>query len=93
MVKIDLTYKTAFLILPSNESKFLSKLADVMIMENFIYDDGEWSTGRIYDPKNGKTYSCVIRLKGDDEIIIRGYVDISFFGRSETWTRASKNQQ
>lgn len=59
MVKIDLTYKTAFFILPSNESKFLSKLADVMIMENFIYDDGEWSNGRIYDPKNGKTYSWV----------------------------------
>lgn len=65
-------------------------LADVMILENFIYGDGEWSKGRIYDPKNGKTYRCVIRLKGDNEIIIRGYVGISLFGRSETWTRANQ---
>ncbi|HPC86431.1 MAG TPA: DUF2147 domain-containing protein [Smithellaceae bacterium] len=66
-------------------------LADVLILENFIYEDGEWSRGKIYDPKNGKTYSCVIRLKGENEIVIRGYVGISLFGRSETWTRAGKN--
>lgn len=66
-------------------------LADVLILENFFYEDGEWSRGKIYDPKNGKTYSCVIRLKGENEIVIRGYVGISLFGRSETWTRAGKN--
>ncbi len=66
-------------------------LADVLILENFVYEDGEWSKGKIYDPKNGKTYSCVIRLKGENEIVIRGYVGISLFGRSETWTRAGKN--
>lgn len=66
-------------------------LADVLILENFVYEDGEWSRGKIYDPKNGKTYSCLIRLKGENEIVIRGYVGISLFGRSETWTRAGKN--
>jgi len=65
-------------------------LADVMILENFIYEDGEWSKGKIYDPKNGKTYSCIIQLRGDNEIIIRGYVGISLFGRSETWKRLKK---
>lgn len=66
-------------------------LADVLILENFVYEDGEWSRGKIYDPKNGKTYRCVIRLKGENEIVIRGYVGISLFGRSETWTRAGKS--
>ena len=66
-------------------------LADVLILDNFFYEDGEWSRGKIYDPKNGKTYSCMIRLKGENEIDIRGYVGISLFGRSETWTRAGKN--
>ena len=66
-------------------------LADVLILDNFVYEDGQWSKGKIYDPKNGKTYSCMIRLKGENEIDIRGYVGISLFGRSETWTRAGKN--
>lgn len=77
----------------SDPTKRNRSLADVMILENFIYEDGEWSKGKIYDPKNGKTYRCVIRLQGDREIIIRGYVGISLFGRSETWTRARSNQQ
>lgn len=66
-------------------------LADVMILEDFIYENGIWAKGRIYDPKNGKTYSCTIKLQSDKEMIIRGYVGISLFGRSETWTRPAAN--
>jgi uncharacterized protein (DUF2147 family) len=67
-------------------------LADVMILENFIYDNDKWSDGTVYDPKNGKTYRCVIRFRGDREIMIRGYVGIPLFGRSEVWKRVDAKQ-
>jgi uncharacterized protein (DUF2147 family) len=50
---------------------------------NTTYDNGE-----IYDPKNGKTYSCTITYRNDKELGIRGYIGISLIGRTTTWTRA-----
>jgi uncharacterized protein (DUF2147 family) len=47
-----------------------------------LYDDGT-----IYDPNNGKTYSCKITYKGN-KLDIRGYIGISLFGRTTTWSRA-----
>jgi uncharacterized protein (DUF2147 family) len=66
-------------------------LAEVMILENFTYDDDKWTGGTIYDPKNGKTYRCVIGLEGERELQIRGYVGIPLFGRTEVWQRAVDN--
>ncbi|WP_343671798.1 DUF2147 domain-containing protein [Chitinophaga sp.] len=61
-------------------------LLGLVILTNFTYDDGEWSGGKIYDPKSGKTYSCTMKLKGD-KLDIRGYVGLSMFGRTTVWTR------
>ena len=51
--------------------------------------DGElgYEDGNIYDPKNGKTYSCKMTRKGA-ELHVRGYIGFSLIGRTETWTRA-----
>ncbi len=57
------------------------------MLKNFIYDDGKWTDGKIYDPKSGKTYSCNITQKDANQISIRGFVGISLLGRSETWKR------
>jgi uncharacterized protein (DUF2147 family) len=45
-----------------------------------------WTAGKIYDPNNGKTYSCNAKLKGD-KLSIRGYVGAPLFGRTTVWTR------
>ena len=45
-----------------------------------------WSAGKIYDPENGKTYSCKAKLKGD-ELSIRGYVGTPLLGRTTVWKR------
>ncbi len=50
-------------------------------------DDTHYEDGTIYDPKNGKTYSCKIHRKGD-VLEVRGYVGISLIGRTTTWTKA-----
>ena len=52
----------------------------------------EWQNGRIYDPKNGKTYDCFAWFdKDSNTLYIKGYVaGIKWLGRSTTWTRTTK---
>jgi len=57
------------------------------MLKDFVFADGKWTDGKIYDPKSGKTYSCNITQKGNNEISIRGYMGISIIGRSESWKR------
>ena len=58
------------------------------VLMDFVKDgDNKYTDGKIYDPLNGKTYSCNITYKGK-ELDIRGYIGISLFGRTTTWTRA-----
>ncbi|TDQ75957.1 uncharacterized protein DUF2147 [Sphingobacterium yanglingense] len=62
-------------------------LNGVVILNNFTKKGTSYEGGEIYDPKSGKTYSCKMKLKGNDALDIRGFIGISMFGRSETWTR------
>ncbi|RZM27135.1 MAG: DUF2147 domain-containing protein [Pedobacter sp.] len=57
------------------------------ILKDFVYDDGKWTDGSIYDPKSGKTYSCNMTIKDNGQLSMRGYIGISLIGRSETWKR------
>lgn len=67
------------------------KLVGLDILKNFEYDedDNKWVDGKIYDPKSGKTYSCVMHLKSQSTLLIRGYVGISLLGRTVEWTRSN----
>lgn len=59
----------------------------MVFLKDFTYDgDNKYSGGTIYDPESGKTYKCKMTLKGD-QLDVRGYVGISMFGRTESWTR------
>lgn len=57
------------------------------LLKNFRYEDGRWYDGTIYDPREGKVYDCVLKLNGNNQLDVRGYVGIPLFGRSEIWTR------
>jgi uncharacterized protein (DUF2147 family) len=47
-----------------------------------------WGGGRILDPKNGKTYRCLIEpLDGGKQLKVRGYLGISLIGRTQQWLR------
>ncbi|WP_345955201.1 DUF2147 domain-containing protein [Mucilaginibacter sp. PAMB04168] len=57
------------------------------ILKDFKFDgESVYDDGNIYDPKNGKIYSCKMTLNGN-KLKIRGYIGISLLGRSEIWTR------
>ena len=49
--------------------------------------DQQWVKGKIYDPRDGKTYKCKMTLKKDGTLEVRGYVGLSVFGKTVVWTR------
>ena len=58
------------------------------ILKDFVYaGNNEWTDGTIYDPQNGSTYSCVIKLKDENTLDIRGYIGVKTFGRTDDWKR------
>lgn len=59
-----------------------------VILKGFDFTGKVWENGTIYDPNNGKTYSCTIKMKKPNELEIRGFIGISLLGRTTVWTRA-----
>lgn len=74
----------------SKESLRSQPLIGLLILKAFEQDgDKVYEDGTIYDPKNGKTYSCKITYENENTLSIRGYIGISMLGRTTTWTRTS----
>ena len=46
-----------------------------------------WTDGKIYDPRNGKMYSCNMALINPKQLEVNGYIGIPLFGRTVTWLR------
>jgi uncharacterized protein (DUF2147 family) len=60
------------------------------LVEGFSYaGKNRWKGGTIYDPNNGKTYSCKLKLNGD-VLKVRGYIGVSLIGRTTQWTRVAE---
>ncbi|UTA70273.1 DUF2147 domain-containing protein [Emticicia sp. 21SJ11W-3] len=49
---------------------------------------GTWEDGEVYDPKNGKTYSCKLTLASPTRLDVRGFIGISIIGRTSHFTKA-----
>jgi uncharacterized protein (DUF2147 family) len=61
----------------------------LQIVRDFAYaGDDVWNDGKVYDPKNGKTYSGKMTLVAPELLDLRGYIGISLIGRTTRWTRA-----
>ncbi len=74
-----------------NEELRSRELRGLTILSGFQYaSDGRWADGRVYDPNSGNTYKGTITLVDNDTLKLRGFIGISLFGRTETWTRRSK---
>lgn len=75
---------------PDGQTSRLAKngqpFKDLVILKDFAYRDGVWEDGTVYDPEEGKTYSCRMKLDGN-RLNIRGYVGISLLGRETVWQR------
>jgi uncharacterized protein (DUF2147 family) len=59
----------------------------LQILSHLKFHNHQWIEGVIYDPENGKEYSCKASIHGDT-LDLRGYVlGIPLFGRTTTWRR------
>lgn len=71
-----------------NPSKRNQPLLGLVNLRGFEYEgDNVWEEGKIYDPENGKEYSCKMTLRDKNTLDVRGYVGISLIGRTDTWQR------
>ena len=70
-------------------SKRGRKVVGITMLWGFEPDgENQWDSGRIYDPSSGKTYKCIIRLRGGGKLLhVRGYVGISLIGKTQIWSR------
>lgn len=71
-------------------------LLGLELLSGFHEKEGEpgvWEGGTIYNPEDGETYHCVIRLQknaqGQDILHVRGYVGIPWFGKTQIWIRSN----
>jgi uncharacterized protein (DUF2147 family) len=71
---------------PSLQSR---KLLGLPLLDGFVADgDGTvWGGGTIYNPDDGKTYSCKLTMLDAKTMKVRGYIGISLFGKTQVWNR------
>src|SRR5215510_12846687 len=64
-------------------------MRDLVIVKDLVptsADSAHWKA-KVYDPRNGHTYSATLSMEGPDQLKLRGYVALSLFGRTAHWTR------
>jgi uncharacterized protein (DUF2147 family) len=72
----------------ADESKRALPLLGYLLLKDFTFKgDNTWEDGTIYDPENGSTYSCTIKMIDSNTLDVRGYIGLSVFGRTDTWKR------
>ncbi len=67
------------------------KIQGLEFLWGFVQSDDNprvYQDGHVLDPRNGNEYNAKMTLKdGGDVLEFRGYMGISLFGGSRTWTR------
>ena len=60
----------------------------LLLMRNVKLEKGEYSGGDILDPDTGSVYRCNFKLEdGGKTLVVRGFMGVSLFGRSQRWLR------
>jgi len=70
-------------------------LSGIEFLWGFTYEakKNSWSSGKVYDPNNGKTYDAKMSIeKGGSILKMRGYVGISLFGRTAKFERVKSEE-
>jgi uncharacterized protein (DUF2147 family) len=64
-------------------------IVNSVILQDFKVKGSSWEEGKIYDPKSGKIYDCILKVKDNNKVLdIRGYIGAPMFGKTSTWTRS-----
>jgi uncharacterized protein (DUF2147 family) len=66
----------------------------LQLLANFVADGDasaepqQWR-GEIYNRENGKNYSCLMSLDERGDLVLRAYVGLPVFGKTQVWQRLS----
>lgn len=63
-------------------------LREVPLIRNMEWEGDGFGGGRIFDPRSGRSYKCVMELEAPDRLRVRGYLGIRALGRTQVWERA-----
>jgi uncharacterized protein (DUF2147 family) len=67
------------------------RIIGMEILRHMRPDGDEWSGGEVLDPETGKTYRARMKLiEGGQKLVLRGYIGLPLFGRSQTWVRRTQ---
>ena len=61
-------------------------LNGLIVIKGLVKNGNEY-TGKILDPKQGRLYKCVITFENHHRLKVRGYIGVSFIGRTQYWER------
>lgn len=86
--------KTKADVLNPNEAQRGRPIEGLKLIEGFKADGhNAWGGATIYNPEDGKTYTCKANLSKDGRTLkVRGYVGVPMLGRTQTWTRVESPQ-
>lgn len=74
---------------PSLRARPLMGLSMLQDFEPRSDDPHVWENGTIYNPSDGKTYSCTLTLQENQTLEVHGYVGIPLFGKTQIWKKSS----
>lgn len=71
------------------DQKLRNKPIHGLIIMKYMCFDGkrEWVKGKIYNPESGNTYKIKVELINKNTLKVRGYIGVSFVGKSSVWNR------
>lgn len=70
-----------------SDSRHMQRIVGMEILSHMKAVGDHWR-GEILDPENGKTYRATLTLADSGrKLIVRGYIGVPLFGRSQTWLR------
>ena len=70
-----------------DESRRNAPMCGLKLMWGFHQNDAmNWIDGHIYKADEGDTYKATLQLLPSGKMLVRGYVGMPLFGKSQTWT-------
>lgn len=78
-------------VLNSNEALRTRPIQGMELIQGFKPEgNNAWGGATIYNPEDGKTYTCKANLSKDGQTLkVRGYVGVPMLGRTQIWKRVA----
>lgn len=62
-------------------------LLGLVMLRDFLFNEDEWSGGKVYNPEDGKEYKSYMKLKNPQTLFVRGFIGFSWIGKTLTFQR------